>query len=278
MRIDSHQHFWKYDPVRDSWIDDSMSVIKRDFLPVDLKPVLAKNNITGTVAVQADQSENETIFLLNLADENPVIKAVVGWLDLKADDIDNKLKYYSKYDKLKGLRHIVQAEKKGFLEDKNFLRGISLLSKYNLTYDLLIYYNQFEELLSFVSKFPNQSFVLDHIGKPAIEKGHNSQEFEHWKKSIIKLADNPNVYCKVSGMVTETKFNQWVYDDFVPYLDVVTSAFGTERLMFGSDWPVCLLSGGYTKVLGIIEEYYKGFSNEEISRIMGKNAIDFYKI
>ncbi len=278
MRIDSHQHFWKYDPVRDSWIDDTMSVIKRDFLPPDLKPVLAQNNITGTVAVQADQSENETVFLLNLAEENTFIKAVVGWLDLKADDIDDKLEYYSKYGKLKGLRHIVQAEKKGFLGDKKFLRGIGLLSKYNITYDLLIYHNQFEELLPFVSKFPNQRFVLDHIGKPAIGKGKKSQEFKYWEKSIIKLADNPNVYCKVSGMVTETKFNQWVYEDFVPYLDVVTRAFGTERLMFGSDWPVCLLSGGYTKVLGIIEKYYKGFSKEQISRIMGKNAIDFYKI
>jgi len=278
MKIDSHQHFWNYDPVKDSWIDESMSIIKRDFLPENLISVLTENSIDGTIAVQADQSEKETEFLLNLTDENPFIKGVVGWLDLKADDIESKLDQYSQKDRFCGLRHIVQAEPKGFLENVDFLRGIKLLSKYDLSYDLLIYHNQFEELLSFVNKFPHQRFVLDHIGKPAIAPGNKSIEFEQWKKNIQKLAHFPNVYCKVSGMVTETTFNHWKYEDFVPFLDVVTDAFGLNRLMFGSDWPVCLLSGGYAKVLGIVERYYRSFSTDEINKLMGENAIEFYKL
>jgi len=278
MRIDSHQHFWKYDPARDSWIDEFMGVIKRDFLPKDLLPILKANNIDGTIAVQADQSEDETIFLLNFADEFTFIKGVVGWLDLKSDNIETKLQYYSKHDKLIGLRHIVQAESSGFLENEDFLRGVSLLEKYNLSYDILVYYTQLEEVISFVNKFPNQRFVLDHIGKPTIGLGGKSQEFKTWKKNIIELAAYPNVYCKISGMVTETTFNQWEFEDFTTYLDVVTNAFGVDRIMFGSDWPVCLLSGGYTKVLNIIENYYKSFSREEVNKLMGKNALKFYKI
>ena len=278
MRIDSHQHFWKYNPVRDSWIDDTMSIIKRDFLPDDLKPVLEKNNIDGTIAVQADQSENETVFLLDLAVKNPFIKGVVGWLDLKSDIIEDKLARYSGNKKFIGVRHIVQAEPRGFLEDKSFISAVKLLSKYDLTYDLLIYHNQFDELLTFVGKISNQSFVLDHIGKPAIGLGNKSIEFERWAKNIRRLAEYPNVYCKISGMVTETAFNQWKYEDFLPFLDVVTEAFGINRIMFGSDWPVCLLSGGYEKVLSIVENYYKEFSEYEINRLMGGNAVDFYKI
>jgi L-fuconolactonase len=274
MRIDSHQHFWIFDPIRDSWIDDSMANIRKDFLPEDLQPLLKTNKMDGCIAVQADQSEEETLFLLELADKNPFIKGVVGWVDLCSSAIESRLEYFSEFQKLCGVRHIVQAEPKGFLLNENFQNGIKLLEKYNLTYDILVHHKQLEEVIEFVKKFPNQKFVLDHIGKPAIK----TKEIEDWKATIQQLATFPNVYCKLSGMVTETDFNNWNYTDFVPYLEVVFNSFGVERILFGSDWPVCLVAGNYEKVLAIIERYIAEFSEEEKTLIMGKNAQNFYNI
>ncbi|TXD46781.1 amidohydrolase family protein [Polaribacter sp. IC073] len=274
MKIDAHQHFWQFNPQRDAWINEEMAVLKRDFLPEDLQPILKTNNIDGCIAVQADQSEKETEFLLGLAKDNSFIKGVVGWLDLCSDTIDERLAYYSKYEKLKGLRHIVQAEPAGFMLRKDFQRGIKALEKYNLTYDILVHYNQLEEVVEFVREFPNQKFVLDHIGKPSIKVG----EIDTWKIQIEALATFPNVYCKASGLVTETSFNNWSYTDFVPYLEVVFNSFGVDRVLFGSDWPVCLLSGNYEKVLAIIERYILKFSVTEKELIMGKNAVAFYNL
>lgn len=274
MKIDAHQHFWQFNPQRDAWINEEMAVLKRDFLPEDLQSILKTNNIDGCIAVQADQSEKETEFLLGLAKDNSFIKGVVGWLDLCSDTIDERLAYYSKYEKLKGLRHIVQAEPAGFMLRKDFQRGIKALEKYNLTYDILVHYNQLEEVVEFVREFPNQKFVLDHIGKPSIKVG----EIDTWKIQIEALATFPNVYCKASGLVTETSFNNWSYTDFVPYLEVVFNSFGVDRVLFGSDWPVCLLSGNYEKVLAIIERYILKFSATEKELIMGKNAVAFYNL
>ena len=274
MRIDSHQHFWKFNPVRDSWIDDSMAIIRKDFLPEDLKPILKNNRMDGCIAVQADQSEDETRFLLNLAEENSFINGVVGWVDLCSNGIESRLEHFSQFEKFCGVRHIVQAEPKGFLLNEKFQNGIKLLKKYNLTYDILVYHNQLAEVIEFVKKFPNQKFVLNHIGKPSIK----TKEIIQWEIQIKELAKFPNVYCKISGLVTETTFNKWKYDDFKPYLDAVVNAFGIDRIMFGSDWPVCLLSGNYKKVIDILSRFIAQFSETEKELIMGKTALDFYNI
>jgi len=274
MRIDSHQHFWKYDPIRDRWINRTMKAIRRDFLPLDLKPLLKENKIDGCIAIQADQSEEETIFLLNLAEENPFIKGVVGWVDLCADNIENRLEYFSNFKKFCGVRHIVQTEPKDFMLRQDFQLGISMLKKFGLTYDILIIPSQIRAAIDLVKKFPDQPFVLDHIAKPNIKDG----EINFWKRNLEVLATFQNVNCKVSGMVTEANWNNWSEDNFTLYLDVIFNAFGIDRLMFGSDWPVCLLSASYTDVVKIVENYYKNLSGLDINKIMGLNTIKFYNI
>ncbi len=274
MRIDAHNHFWKFDPVRDAWIDESMGVIRRDFLPEEFASVLKQNGIDGTVAVQADQSEEETMFLLGLANKNDCIKGVVGWIDLQAPDIDQRLDHFDQYKLLKGFRHIAQAEKNDFLVSERFMNGIKALSLSRFTYDLLVFPPQLPAAVELVKRFPDQAFVLDHIAKPYVKK----REINVWAKNIQELAANDNVWCKISGLVTEADWNVWKTEDFYPYLDVITSAFGTDRLMFGSDWPVCLLAAEYSQVLKIVEDYYRTFSEAERSKIFGGNAKAFYDL
>ncbi|MEK9603486.1 MAG: amidohydrolase family protein [Flavobacteriaceae bacterium] len=274
MRIDSHQHFWKFDPVRDAWIDDSMKEIARDFLPKDLEPLLSANKIDGCVAVQADQSEIETEFLLDLARKNPIIKGVVGWVDLCADNLNQRLSVYSKNPLLKGVRHIVQAEKEGFMLKDSFLRGIDQLKNFDLTYDILIYPHQLEEAIGLVEKNPEQPFVVDHLAKPYIK----DKKINEWAHHIKKLGTNTNVYCKLSGMLTESDWNHWKASDFDNYLKVVIEAFGSDRLMFGSDWPVCLLAGSYQHSLRIVEDFIGKLSIDDQNKIMGENAINFYNL
>ncbi|MCF8715607.1 amidohydrolase family protein [Joostella atrarenae] len=271
MKIDSHQHFWKYNPVRDSWIDDTMKVIRKDFMPEDLLPVLKENKIDGCVAVQADQSEEETDFLLNLSDKNSFIEGVVGWVDLKSSTVDERLEHYSKFSKFKGVRHIVQAESNNFQLREDFQKGIGALKKYGLTYDILISKNQLSDTIKMVDKFPDQPFVLDHIAKPEISNGIEKE----WKDAIRLLAQNENVYCKVSGMVTETKGYKWNKSEFIPFLEEVTQSFGSDRIMFGSDWPVCLVAATYAEVLDVIKSFY---TEEDLDKVMSKNAIDFYRL
>jgi L-fuconolactonase len=274
MIIDSHQHFWIFDPERDSWITPEMEVIRRDFLPADLKPVLERNKVDGCVAVQADQSDSETEFLLHLAEANDMIKGVVGWINFTAEDVYDKLEVYSQFELLKGFRHVVQAEPDGFLSGAAFVNGVAQLAAFDFTYDILIYPQQLKEAFSFAGNLPNVRFVLDHIAKPYIKKG----ETESWKSDIKALAGLPNVSCKVSGMVTEADWSNWKKSDFVPYLDVVFEAFGSKRLMFGSDWPVCLLAGEYENMKSVLTDYLSSFSTTEQADVMGNNAVRFYNL
>jgi L-fuconolactonase len=273
--IDSHQHFWKYNPQKHDWITDDMKVIQRDFLPSDLLPILQANNIDGCVSVQADQTEEETDFLLELANENEFIEGVVGWVDLRANDVYERLEHYSQFKKLKGFRHVVQGESDSeFMLRPKFKNGIIELGMYDFTYDILIYHYQLEQAIQFVKQHPEQKFVLDHIGKPDIKSG----EFFEWQTNIKKLALHQNVYCKISGMVTEGEWNDWKISDFNVYLDSVVKAFGTERLMYGSDFPVCTLAATYEEQLNIVKEYFSTFTPLEKKKIMGDNAVKFYKI
>lgn len=272
MIIDSHQHFWRFHPVRDSWIDDTMKIIQRDFLPSDLEPVLKNNNVDGCIAVQADQSEDESNFLLNLAEENDFIKGVVGWVNLCDPNVDERLAHFSQSPYFKGVRHILQGEKPKFMLKEAFLNGIGKLSLFDLTYDILVFPHQLKSSIALVSKFPDQKFVLDHLAKPSIGSG----KLGDWKNEIKELAKHTNVHCKLSGMVTEANWGKWSKEDFTPYLDVIFESFGTDRIMYGSDWPVCLLSGNYTEVLSITTNYIDQLSIQEQSQVMGLNAHEFY--
>ncbi len=273
--IDAHQHFWKFDPVRDSWIDNSMKVIQRNFLPADLQPVLKQYGFSGCVAVQADQSELENHFLLQNAAENEFIKGVVGWVDLQSPKVEERLAYYSQQPKMKGFRHILQGEpQRDLMLQPAFKKGIQLLQQYNFTYDILIYPDQLGYAAELVKLFSNQAFVIDHIAKPNIKK----QAIDDWAKQIKAVAQYENVYCKVSGMVTEADWKHWKPEDFTPYLNVVVEAFGMNRLMYGSDWPVCLVAESYGKMLGIVQNYFSSLSEDERARFFGLNAARFYNL
>jgi L-fuconolactonase len=274
MIIDSHQHFWKYDPVRDTWIDTSMDTIRKDFLPKDFLPILKANTIDGCIAVQADQSETETEFLLQCADKNPFIKGVVGWVDLTSNNLEERLEYYASNSLFKGVRHIVQAENDDYLLRKDVQNGIGKLSKYDLAYDILVYSHQLPSAIALVKAFPNQKFILDHIAKPTISKPIS----EIWVHNIKQLSKHKNVYCKLSGMVTETINFEFKEDDFKPYIDIIFKAFGPDRIMFGSDWPVCLLAANYDKVFKIVNDYLENQSIEVKNNILGKNAIKIYNL
>lgn len=274
IRIDSHQHFWKYIPIRDAWITDQMKVIQRDFLPHDLAPILKENILDGCVTVQADQSETETQFLLELAAKNDFVKGVVGWVDLRSDELHKRLEFYSDFKKLKGFRHIVQAEPVGFMRGAEFSKGIGALRQYNFTYDILIYPHQIQDAIWLVSHHPDQKFVVDHLAKPNIRE----KEFNSWSSQMKELASHTNVYCKLSGMVTEANWDTWTNEDFKPYLDFIINHFGPNRIMYGSDWPVCLLAASYHKQLNILEEFLRTFPSSEIDKIMGENAIRFYNL
>lgn len=275
MKIDAHQHFWQFDPVRDAWITEpTMSKIRRDFMPEHLKPILDKNGIGGSVAVQADQSIRETQFLLDLADENAFIKGVVGWINLKSADLGQQLNALSVYPKLKGFRHILQGEKPEFMLQKAFIEGVKWLGKKGYTYDILVFPKHLSAVQQFLKTLHNQPFVIDHIAKPYIKQGLIKQ----WKRDMERIAQYENVWCKVSGMVTEADWINWQPTDFTPYLDVVFEAFGTNRIMYGSDWPVCLLAANYEKQWAIVENYVSKLSDTEGGKILGQNAQSFYKI
>jgi L-fuconolactonase len=273
-RIDSHQHFWQYDPARDAWITDQMKVIQRDFLPEDLAPVLEKNRIDGCISVQADQSERETEFLLELAGKHDFIKGVVGWVDLRAMNLEERLEYYAQFRKLKGFRHIVQSEKDGFLRIPEFSAGVTALKTFNFTYDILIYPHQLNDTLAFVKEHDEQRLVIDHLAKPYIR----DKELKTWAAYMKQIATFPNLYCKLSGMVTEANWNNWRQQDFEPYLDLLLNHFGTDRLMYGSDWPVCLVAASYEQQLNIVEQFIESLSPAEKQKIMGENAIRFYNL
>jgi len=273
MRIDSHQHFWRYHAVRDAWITGEMRVLRRDFLPEDLAPQLIANGIDATVAVQADQSEDETNFLLNLAERDASIAGVVGWVDLRAPNLPQRLEHFSQFEKLRGFRHIVQAETDDrFLSRDDFCRGVAELRDFGFTYDILIYAWQLPAAVQFVERFPDQPFVVDHIAKPAIAAG----EIEVWERNLRAIAANPNVFCKLSGLITEADWNHWNAELLEPYLAIALDAFGADRLMFGSDWPVCLLAGSYDRVKGVVADFVRGMPEAEQLKIFGETAARFY--
>jgi L-fuconolactonase len=272
-RIDAHQHFWRYDPKRDTWITDFMSGLRRDFLPEDLIAELDRNQMDASIAVQADQSEDETAFLLALAERYPFIAAVVGWVDLRAPNLPDRLQYYTQFEKLCGFRHIVQSEPDDrYLLRDDVVRGIGYLCQFGFTFDLLIYPKQMPAALELMELLPEQRFVIDHIAKPPIR----AKEIAFWTNHIRVMASNPLAYCKVSGLITEADWHSWRPDQLKPYLDVVLEAFGTDRLLFGSDWPVCLLAGTYQRVKDLVVDYMRSLPASEQEKVLGGNAERFY--
>jgi L-fuconolactonase len=273
--IDAHQHFWKFDAVRDSWITDDMAVIQKDFLPADLQPLLTANRLNGSVIVQSDQSEKENIFQLANAEAYNFIKGVIGWVDLQADNIEERLTHYSQFKKMKGFRHVLQGETdRALMLQPKFKRGIGLLKKFGFTYDILIFPDQLKYAAELVAAYPDQLFVIDHIAKPGIK----DKRIDEWKKDMQTIARFENVYCKISGMVTEADWKKWKQEDLRPYLDVVVEAFGIKRIMFGSDWPVCLVAASYSQIINSVKDYFSSFSKEEQDLFFGDNAIAFYNL
>jgi L-fuconolactonase len=276
LKIDAHQHFWKFDPIRDNWIGPDMAVIQRDFLPADLEPLLQAAGLDGSVVIQADPSEDENDFLLGQATGHDFIKGVVGWVDLQGPQAEEKLVKYSKHPKMKGFRHLLQGEKdRALMLNPAFKQGIGLLRKFGFTYDILIYPDQLGYTSEFVAAFPDQPFVIDHMAKPHIK---DSMITDEWKDAIRAVAAHGNVYCKISGLVTEADWKNWRPEHFSPYLDTVLEAFGTGRLLFGSDWPVCLVAATYEETLQIVTDTFSSFSKDERDAFFGGNAVKFYNL
>jgi len=273
MRIDSHQHFWKYSDAEYPWIGKN-TVLQRDWLPADLEAIAKKVGIDGSVVVQARETIEESHWLLDLAEKSSFIKGVVGWVDLRSEKVAEDLAALSKHKKFIGVRHIVQSQPADFMLQPEFLRGIGELHPFDFTYDLLLYPKHLPSSVKVVEKFSHQRFVLNHIAKPMIRAGM----MQPWKDDLRELAKHPNVACKISGMVTEAKMPGWKNEDFRPYLDVVFEAFGEDRVMFGSDWPVCLIAGSYEQVYGIAADYFKQFSAAVQEKFWGANAVKFYKL
>jgi L-fuconolactonase len=275
MRIDAHQHFWRYSPAEYGWITDELLAIRRDFLPEDLHPLLTGLGFDGCIAVQARQSLEETRWLLELAERHGFIRGVVGWVDLRSADIRGQLERFSGDSKLVGVRHVVQDEPDdAFMLREDFRRGIGLLRKFDLTYDLLLHPRHLPIAVRLVEEFPEQPFVLDHLAKPFIARG----EILPWRDDLHALAKLPNVMCKLSGMLTEAKWDAWRPEDFRPYFDVALEAFGADRLMIGSDWPVCTLAAEYGAAMSLVMEYVGQLSDEEQAAILGENCARFYGV
>lgn len=273
MKIDAHQHFWSYDPKEYPWIREGMQVLRRDYLPGELAREQAEAGFSGAVSVQARQTLEETRWLLKLAGSNPVIKGVVGWVDLRSPAVNQQLEEFSGHEKFVGVRHVVQDEPDvRFMLGAEFLRGIEQLRAFDLTYDFLVFPKQMPAAVEVARRYPEQWFVLDHIAKPLIR----ASVFGPWKEQIRALAACPNVFCKISGLVTEADWSRWKFEDFRPYLDVVWAAFGEDRLMVGSDWPVCLLAGSYRDVMEVPREYFKQHSAPVQKKIYGENVRRFY--
>lgn len=273
MRIDSHQHFWVYDPAQYSWMTEPLAALRRDYLPQNLEPLLAALSFDGSVAVQARQSLNETEWLLNLADVHPSIKGVVGWVDLRSPEIRGQLERFSSRQKLVGVRHVLQDEPDDqFMLRPDFRRGIGQLREFGLTYDLLLFPRHLPVSVKLVEEFPNQPFVLDHLAKPEIR----DQRILPWREDLKRLARFENVYCKLSGMVTEAKWRHWRAEDFKPYLDAAFESFGPNRLMIGSDWPVCTVSGDYAATMNLVFEYLSQLAPEDRDGVLGNNCVRFY--
>jgi len=273
MLIDAHQHFWIYEPAQYVWIDESMAALHRDFLPADLDSAMKLCGVDATVAVQARQSLEETRWLLTLAERSKKILGVVGWVDLSSANLHSQLAEFTGHSKFVGVRHIVQGEADDqFLLRPDFLRGIAALEEFDLAYDLLIYPRHLPVAAEFVSRFPRQRFVLDHMAKPHIRSG----EIDSWSRGIRGLAAFSNVCCKLSGLITEADWSNWKPAEITPYLNVVFEAFGPDRLMIGSDWPVCLVAGSYERTLDVVKDYLEPYDTGVRTAILGGNAQRFW--
>lgn len=275
MRIDSHQHFWIYNPGEYTWIDDTMKPLRRDFLPGHLWPEIQRAGFDQTIAVQARQTLEESDWLLRLADDHPFVLGVVGWIDLQADDVVQQLERISRHPKLCGVRHVVQSEPDdGFLLRPAFCRGIAALRQFDLCYDILIYPRHLAVAAEFVGRFPDQPFVLDHLAKPEIRRG----AIDDWARDLRRLAQAPNVYCKVSGLVTEANWTDWTAAGIEPYLDIAFDAFNADRLMLGSDWPVCTVAADYSRTMSVVVDYVERRAPAARDAVLGGNAARFYGV
>jgi L-fuconolactonase len=274
LRVDAHHHLWHYRAAEFSWIEDDMAALRRDFLVTELWHELQTSKIDATVAVQARESLEETRWLLECAQSAPIIRGVVGWAPLEADDLPEILNSFEEAGKFVGLREIVQGKSDGYLDRPEFNRGIKELTSLNLTYDILIHERQLIGATRFVDQHPYQRFVLDHAAKPKISKG----ELEPWTTHLRELARRPNVSCKISGLVTEANWQHWTLESLRPYLDVCVEAFGSNRLLAGSDWPVCLIASTYSQWWDLLTLYFADFSEDEVRGIFGWNAIEFYRL
>jgi L-fuconolactonase len=275
MILDAHQHFWTYEPANHGWINEDMKAIRRNFHPGDLEPVLRKNGVDGSVLVQVDETDEETTSMLRMAESHPFIRAVVGWVDLKDPALEEKLRSLKTHPKLKGFRAIMQGSPDDrYLSNAVFQAAVRKLKSFGFTYDVLIYHDQMDATVKFLEKCPDQPFILDHIAKPAIRDG----EIRKWKERMKLLASFPNLHCKVSGMVTEARWDRWRYEDLSPYLEVAGEYFGTGRLCYGSDWPVCLVAGQYGQVLGVVQRFLQQVSPAEREQVLSANALSFYNI
>ncbi len=275
MIIDSHHHFWKYDLVEYDWIDDDMEKIRKDFLPDNLHQEINHAGIDGVVTVQARQSIEETEWILQMASENDFIKGVVGWLPIAEDSFKSHLEKYASLDKMVALRHVIQGEQDdNYILGEQFNKGISLIKDYNLTYDILIFERHLPQTIEFVKQYPNQVFVLDHIAKPLISKN----ELSPWRENILELGKCENVYCKISGMVTEADFNHWTEEQLKPYFDTILESFSPQKIMFGSDWPVCLVGIEYKNWFELVKKQISKLSINEQADILGLNAIKAYNL
>jgi L-fuconolactonase len=273
--IDAHHHLWRYTAEEYGWIDGAMSELRRDFLPVDLTREMVTAGVDGAIVVQARQTVEETQWLLELADECDAIRGVVGWAPIATAGFVEALEEFSHRPKLKGLRHVIQAEEDdNYILCKDFNLGISALEGRRLVYDILIYERHLAQTIEFVDRHPNQVFVLDHVAKPRIREG----VLEPWASNIKELAKRRNVWCKVSGMVTEADWNRWDLEALRPYLDVAVDAFGTDRLLAGSDWPVCLVAAGYMQWYGVLRKYFADFSETERDSVFGLTATEVYRL
>jgi L-fuconolactonase len=273
MHIDAHQHFWLYNASDHGWIDESMASLRRNFLPADLKPELERTGFTGTVLVQVRQTLEETRWLLDLAAEHPIITGVVGWVDLRSEELREQLEMFAANPKFVGVRHIVQSETDDeFLLRPEFLRGVSLLSAFGLAFDLLIYHRHLPVAIEFARRVAQLRIILDHLAKPTIR----DHLLHPWTENLRKLADCPNVCCKLSGYLTEADWHHWKPEDIAPYLDVAFECFGADRLMIGSDWPVSTLAASYAQSLDVVQTYLEMFPAEVREKVLGGNAVRFY--
>ncbi|MBV9130997.1 MAG: amidohydrolase family protein [Verrucomicrobia bacterium] len=272
MKIDAHNHFWKYNTAEYGWIDETMQVIRRDFLSPDLEKEMRTVGIDGVVSVQARQTLKETRWLLSMAAQHEFIKGVVVWVPLTERSVREELERFGVEPKLRAVRHVLQAEADGYMLRDDFNAGIAALRQIGIAYDFLVFERQLVEACRLVDHHANQIFVLDHIGKPRIKEN----QLDPWRQHITELARRENVYCKLSGMVTEADFDTWTEVQLQPYFETVLEAFGPRRLMFGSDWPVCLVACSYARWYEIVQRFAAKLSDDERANLFGATAYRAY--